>query len=250
MAALEELSAKRHGKLRLHHSGVMQVAATQHLVNLGVGEVPRAVSCFPVFLSRSPETGRWQILALTGLEPGQSLFVADGEWQAVYQPVVLQTHPLYPMAKPKGEGWTVGIDPESPALSEAKGVPLFDDTGQPSIRLQQLTSAIEAHVKQQAQTRDFCAALEEQRLIKPLTLNVLGEDGGKRFRGLSTIDELALQQLDAALLADWKQRGYLPPIYGLLMSIYQLNLLIQLRNKTDGLPKVQQVKLETEKQPQ
>lgn len=247
-----ELTHKKHGKLRLSREGVMQVAASQHLVSLGVAELVRAVCCFPLFLSRNPETGRLALVALTGLVPGTNLFVADGEWQAIYMPSAIQTYPLHPVAAAKGKpGWTLGIDASSPALSTEAGEPLFDESGEASIRLKQLGSLLEADVSQGPQTSAFCAALDEAQLVKPVALSVIREAGeSRRFRGLSTLDELALQALPQERLLEWSRLGYLAPIHALLMSIYQLNGLIQRSNARDPSQKVKQVKLEVEKQAQ
>lgn len=250
MAKVAELSHAQHGDLKLDRSAAMQVAATQHLVSLRVSEVVRAVCSLPIFFTRDGETGELVLTALTSFHPGASLFVADGEWQAIYTPAVLQTHPLYLMPAKDGEGFAVGIDEESPALSTKTGEALYDESGEASIYLKQLTQLLEADLAQAYQTQAFCASLERQQLIKPVALNVVSEDGEPRLlRGLSTIDEVALQALSEEQFQALNASGYLPPIYAMLMSIYQLNLLVQMNNRSDGLSKVKQVKLEMEKQP-
>jgi hypothetical protein len=66
--------------------------------------------------------------------------------------------------------------------------------------------------------------------------------------GLFTIDETKIQALDNERFNDLREKGYLAPVYGMLMSIYQLNGLLRLHNARGDAEIIQQVKIEQRKE--
>ena len=84
----------------------MAIAKKQHVISLKVTEVSKAVSCFPVFLTRVTDKGDWAISAVTSFEVESNLFVKDNAWDASYLPTGMQTYPFFLMNSPAG-GWSV-----------------------------------------------------------------------------------------------------------------------------------------------
>ena len=68
----------------------------------------------------------------------------------------------------------------------------------------------------------------------------------KLLKGMHTIDETKLQQLSNDDLAALNKQGYLMPIHAMLMSIIQLNSLIQKHNNIESNKTISQVKLALE----
>ena len=85
-------------------------------------------------------------------------------------------------------------------------------------------------------------------LLKSIDLVVQYQDGtNQSITGLITIDEDKINTLSAEQLHGLNQQGYLVQIHALLISIYQLNSIIQKQNSRIDLPKVAQLKIEVAK---
>jgi hypothetical protein len=246
MADLTELGIEQHGKLRVKDDCGVELAAQQHVMGLKANEVGKAACSFPVFLSRVQNTGRLALSAICGLEAGDNLFVENGRWTATYLPVLMKTFPLFLMTSSSDErGFVVGIDESSPAFSTESGEALFDDNGKPSIYLSNVSTLLESGVQDDIQTHHFLQALEELSLHKSIDVLVHFENGEvQTIKGLSTIDEDRLQSCTAEQLFDLSAKGYLALIYAMLISIFQLNLLIRRQNDKGDRTKVTQIKLE------
>ena len=247
MPELVELTSREHARLRVAPGSGMAYASGQHLLNLQVTEVGKAACSFPLFLTRIASTGHWAISAMTSFRPGHNLFVDAGHWQATYQPSDIQTYPLGLIRSTEaGQGYRVGIDPSSQAFSTREGEPLFDQQGADSLYLSRTRALLDAEVKHVSQTRQFTGELDAMGLIRAIDLQVRQEDdSAQTIRGLCTIDEDALAALSAERLAALAGRGYLVAIHAILISIYQLNTLIQRHNRAGVQPRLSQVKLES-----
>jgi len=246
MTQLVELSNEKHGDLKVADSSVIAFAQKQHAININVAEVCNASSDFPLFFSRNGQSGRWMILTITSFEQERNLFIEDGQWTALHQPIVTQTYPFYLMQAPNDQqGYTVGFEQSNEAFSTQTGQALFVNKKQASPYLNQVTQLLEASINQDIQTYQFSQALEELGLLKAIDILVeYHQEGTQTLRGLHTIDEDKLQSLTGEQLAALNSKGYLAPIYAILMSIQQLNAVISKHNKSDSDLKIKQLKLE------
>ncbi len=246
---LTELSSVTHADLKMDPTGALKVAATQHMINLKVSEVGMAVSSFPVFISRASDTADWTISAINSYELGDNLFVQNDAWIGTHMPVGMQTYPFFLMRSPKDEkNFTIGIDEQSNVFSKEEGEALFED-GKASVRLSQATAQLELEIKHDVHTYQFGKKIEELGLIRPIDLQVHYNKGlVNTLKGLNTIDEQALHDLDAEKLGELRKDGYLLPLYAMLTSIYQFNNLIKLHNLKFPENTIAQVKLEVPKQ--
>ncbi|MEM7283027.1 MAG: SapC family protein [Pseudomonadota bacterium] len=246
MTDLVELTSSAHGDLRILQDAKTKFAADQHVLALRANEVGQAASCFAVFFTRSQQTGDAALSAITSISPGNNLFVKDGVWTATHEPSIMQTYPFFLMrADNQEKGYTVGVDADSAALSRSEGEPLFQENGQPSMHLSKITSVLEANLEHDVQTRLFTESVEKLGLQKSVNLVVYLQNGeSQTITGLRTIDEDKLKSLDAKVLQDLNAKGYLVAIHAMLLSIFQLNLLIRRYNEAGAGPTINQIKLE------
>ena len=251
MAELVELSKEAHKKLRVTHGCTLQFAKTQHVLNIRAGEVGKAVSSFPVFFNRNPVSGTWMLSAVTSLEPGSNLFVEDDQWMATYKPTCLETYPLFLMRSPQDENaYCVGIDEQSSDFSYEHGEPIFDENGEPSLHLSRVRAVLEADFENDIQTHLFSQRLEELELFRSVNINVYYETGDvQTITSLHTIDEDKLKALTAEELHELEAKGYLLTLHAILVSIFQVNLLVRKHNLVEGNTNVIQVKLEVARDP-
>lgn len=248
LPSLTELSATTHADLKMNPQGALKVAANQHIINLKVSEVGMAISSFPVFISRISENADWTLSAINSFELGSNLFVENDAWIGTHLPIGMQTYPFFLMRSPTDEkNFTIGIDEQSSVFSKQEGEALFEN-GKASIRLSQATAQLELEVKHDVHTYKFTKKAEELGLIRPMDLQVQYHNGRvNTLKGLNTIDEVVLQELDVEKFDELRKESYLLPLYSMLTSIYQFNNLIKLHNLKYPDNTIAQVKLEVPK---
>jgi hypothetical protein len=245
LPTLTELSVAAHADLKMDPIGALKVAAVQHMINLKVSEVAMAVSSFPVLLSRASDAADWSISAINSYELGDSLFVENDAWIGTHLPIGMQTYPFFIMRSPTDEkNFTIGIDETSSVFSKDEGIALFED-GKASVRLSQATAQLELEIKHDVQTYKFTKKIEELGLIRPMDLEVHYHSGRvNTLKGLNTINENALIELETEKLDELRKESYLQAIYSMLTSVYQFINLIKLHNLKFPENTIAQIKLE------
>ena len=249
MSELVELSSTQHQGLKVRVNCGVEVAATQQIVKLRVNEVGRAAGNFPIFFTRRAQDGALVLSALTSFESQQNMFVKDGQWQSTYQPSAIKTFPFFLMrSKSDAKSYTIGIDEKNQVFSKEHGELLFEENGKASMQLSRAKVLLEADIQNDIHTFQFGKELEQMGLLKSIDLVVQYQDGtNQSITGLITIDEDKINALSAEQLHGLNQQGYLVQIHALLISIYQLNSIIQKQNSHIDLPKVAQLKIEVAK---
>ncbi len=249
MSELVELSSTQHQGLKVRVNCGVEVAATQQIVKLRVNEVGRAAGNFPIFFTRGAQDGALVLSALTSFESQQNMFVKDGQWQSTYQPTAIKTFPFFLMrSKSDEKNYTIGIDEKNQVFSKEHGELLFEGNGKASMHLSRAKVLLEADIQNDIHTFQFGKELEQMGLLKSIDLVVQYQDGtNQSITGLITIDEDKINTLSAEQLHGLNQQGYLVQIHALLISIYQLNSIIQKQNSHIDLPKVAQLKIEVAK---
>lgn len=246
MKNLVEVNYETHGKLCVAEGSTARFAAVQHLMQIHTAEVLPAVCSFPVFFSRAPGAAHRMLAVVLSFEIGKNLFVEDEHWTATFMPAGLQTYPLYLMkSEADKKGYAVGIIGHDNVLATDSGNALFNDDGEPSEYLTTVTEQLEASIQRDIQTRLFAQRLDQLGLMKSISINIQFEDGAEqKISGLQTVDEDKLRALPAETLEELNKKGYLLLIHAMLVSIYQLNTLIQKNNQTPGSRAITQAKIE------
>jgi len=249
MNTLTELSSAKHKNLRVIPESALEFAAHLHMVNLRVTEVPRAVASFPVFFTRQADSRNWTISAIASFTPNQNLFVKEGKWDALYQPTSIRTFPLHLMNTNTAEQqYSIGILEQSGAFSTEEGEPLFDESGRPTLMLNEMQRLLEDTIKEDIQSYQFAQKLESLELLKSIDISVQFADKGvQRITGLSAIDEDRLQSLSGEELQELNKLGYMTPIHAMLISIYQINDIVRRNNAIAGCERIEGIKLEMAK---
>ena len=249
MTQLVELNKETHANLKVRTNSALRVAQSQHAINLRVIELSKAACNFPLFFTRVDETGDWALSAMTSYEPGTNLFVQENSWQATYYPSTMQTFPIFLMQKEGEEkNYTLGIEEENPAFSETEGEALFDEKGNATIYLSQVKAILEANISDIVHSFQFLNEIKKYDLFKAMDVKVHYVDGMINvLKGLHTIDEEKLRDLPKEDFLSLHEKGYLPPIYSMLSSLYQLNALIRKHNDVEHSVKITQVKMEVAK---
>lgn len=246
MQDVDFLNPRQHADWRVDPAAALEFVAGLQAVPLRATELSQAACCFPLFLSREADSGHWTLSALTGLEPQTNLFVREGQWRAVYRPHFVATYPLFLAPNPADDNRLApALDPASPGLSRERGEPLYDPQGRPSDWLEAQEKQLQADINAALPTREFCQTLERLQLIKPLQVDIRYADGTRRvLEGLSSLDQDALSALPPEDINHLHQRGFLLAAHALLISLFQVNQLIQYHNQVDPDRAVQRVNLQ------
>jgi len=242
------LNPEQHGQLKHDSAGVVSFFADQQSLELRLTELVQAANYYPLFLLRDAQSRAWQPTALLGLAEDSNLFVEKGQWTGVYRPQLLDLYPFFLLPKEDKSGYCLGLDEQSPALSISQGHALYDASGQPSAYLKGLERRLQVDFKDGALSYGFTETLEQLKLLRAVDLAVEFQNGGQQLlSGLHTINEETLNTMGAESLVQLQQKGYLTPLYAMLISIYQINAMIRRHNQRHSDKPVKRINLETKK---
>lgn len=199
-------------------------------------------SCYPIFFSKSGETGEFLPIALFGFEKNENLFLDDSGWNAAYIPLMVEREPFligYQGASEDDLKPIVSIDMDSPKISEEKGQALFDNDSQPTDYLKTMMSRLESLHHGHEHNKGFISALTEAELLEPFTLEITLDNGStNQLIGFYTINEEKLLELDGSTLEVLNKQGFLQPIYMAVASYARIRALIDKKNAVENTKKV------------
>jgi len=243
-----DLDPIKHKNVQIDKNIKLSAAEDQHLLRLRVTELGHAGTSFPLFATKFSD-GNWMLVALTSFVPGSNSFVVNDEWQANYLPVCLQTYPLA-MRENENQELAICIDNafiqsfEQQTNHAVETDSLFNDEGSHTLYLKQMQAILEDDVKNAYHSYHFLQYLIEKDLLNLIDIQVQYTNGEvNSIKGLQSINEDKLQSLDAKTIVEMRDRGYLTPVYAMLLSLYQLNALIRINNKIDGAEKIEKIGL-------
>jgi hypothetical protein len=150
-------------------------------------------------------------VAVFGLKPGENLFAtADGKWDAGYVPAMLRAYP-FTMARIEGsDRWAMVFDNTWEGMSRTEGIPLFSDKGEATDLLNNVHKFVQDLETDLERTRQFCAALLEMKLLKPMRFDATLANGeALSVDGFMTADEEAISKLPDAQIAQMYRNGML-----------------------------------------
>lgn len=219
---LEILSSETHRQLAMHAFAPPH----PHMVQIVLPEIEAAAACCPVFLAKSPETGRFAIVALFGFQPGEVLVEGAEAGNAAFIPLDLQRQGFFTADD------SIAVDLAHPRFAAGGMIPLFDAMGGPSDEMRLVQRAIGVLMGQAGPTEAFVATLIEQRLVEPVDISLQFDDGQTiSLNGLYTVSGEALAALDDSDIVRLFRAGWLQAALALRGSLQQVGLLARRRNE-------------------
>jgi hypothetical protein len=221
-------------RLKTEQNAIPRLAPfTSFLVS--VSEFNDAAMFFPIlFVRAAPDaTGQDTVapVAVFGLKPGENLFAtADGKWDAGYVPAVLRAYP-FTMARIEGsDRWAIVFDDSWEGISRTEGTPLFDDKGEATEVLSNVHKFVQDLETDLERTRQFCAALLEMKLLKPMRFDATLANGEPlSVDGFMTVDEQAIGKLPDAQIAALYRKGMLGLLHIHAASLNNMRRLLDRR---------------------
>ena len=229
------VALERHRHKKVRNTTQFDYAASFHIAYVTVHEFARAAATYPiVFLEDKPNDG-FRPVVLMGLQPGENLFVgADGAWNASYIPAMIRR---YPFALSKGteeNRFVVCVDEASTLLSDTEGAPMFDDKGEPTQIIENVKRYLSELQQMDMLTQQFSRFLLSNNLLTPLNMRVNATAQARNITGCYVINEERLNAFSDALFLEVRAKGFLPAMYAHLMSLPQIERLVQLSKARTG----------------
>ena len=229
------VALERHRHKKVRNTTQFDYAAGFHIAYVTVHEFARAAATYPiVFLEDKPNDG-FRPVVLLGLQPGENLFLgADGAWNASYIPAMIRR---YPFALSKGteeNRFVVCVDEASTLLSDTEGAPMFDEKGEPTQVIENVKRYLSELQQMDMLTQQFSRFLLTNNLLTPLNMRVNATAQARNITGCYVINEERLNAFSDALFLEVRAKGFLPAMYAHLMSLPQIERLVQLSKAKTG----------------
>lgn len=239
------LDKNKHKGMRVKLSNEFSHAKDTHMAAASLREYAQLASCMPIIFVTDPKSETTHSVAMLGIEQGVNLFMKDSKWSGHVVPLNIQRYPFD--VRPDGDKLGVFID-ESSDLVGKEGEPLFAEDA-PSPFLENRQQLLSELANSEMATRDFIKKLQELNLLDPVVIRAQYVNGQQRnINGMQTVSEKRLQELDAETVAELHKTGFLGAIYAVLMSLGQLNRLVQLTQETENPVKALQLRLDEPEQ--
>jgi hypothetical protein len=237
MVNLVALNSEIHRDLRVTRIPSSECAEF-NVVSVIPREFPRAVAHYPLFYTKSKESGRFEPVALLGFQRNENLFYAGGQWDVAYVPLQIQRQPfsLIPRRVDTSAGGQssldIAIDLSSPQIQTEAGERLFLEDGKPSKYLQDISSMLQALVNGTTEAYAFTGRLAELNLLEPVRIDVEFVDRSEaKLQGLYWIASAVLKALPAAQLAELRDREFLEWMYFQMASVSHVSSLVARKNR-------------------
>ncbi|KQY86783.1 SapC family protein [Pelomonas sp. Root1444] len=228
-----QLDNVAHAGLHIHTGHGARFGDAVQSALLVPEEFRNAQAHYPIVFQKSADGTQFNAVALFGLEPGQNLFLSDGQWDAHYLPMAVERQPfLIGMGE---QALMIQVDLASPriAAGPAAGTQaVFLPHGGSSDFLDRINALLLALHHGMQQMRELTAALLSLNLLEAFVLDIELEDGSEgRLSGYYTLHEERLAALPGEALERLSRAGHLVPIHMVLASMSRWRDLIDRRNR-------------------
>lgn len=226
------LDKDKHTALKVNVKHNFEYAQNTHLSAVTLKEFAQIATCMPMAFINDPQSGNYHAVAMLGIEANQNMYMKDGKWQGHAVPLNIQRFPFD--VRPDGDKLGVYIDENSDLITD-DGEALFTESGEPTEYLKSRHQMLGDIANSEMATQRFIQQLVELELLEPLDMLVHYANGQQRsVTGVTTISEAKVNELADEKILELKKTGFLGAIYAMLMSLGQLNRLVQLSAGTDN----------------
>lgn len=227
---IQLLDKVKHKDIKINTQAVNVLQNQVNVAFVVVNELSTITHEFPIFITKNPNTGQFQLVALLGFKSGENLFIQDGKWQATYLPLDILRRPFQAMLEKEDDTSTgrIAIDMSSEQVQTDKGEGLFNEDGSATEFLQRIQTSFSQLMGGTERTTQILQTAGELGLIEGINLDIELPNGEKRgLNGLYSFNQEAVTQLTGANLETCHQQGILQVCHLVLSSSLHLNKLIK-----------------------
>ncbi|MFT6736211.1 MAG: hypothetical protein ACJA0G_000338 [Kangiellaceae bacterium] len=226
------LDKDKHSALKVIPRVNFDLVGKTHLAATTIREFAQLAGCMPLVFIEDPKSKNVHAVAMLGLEQGQNLFYAEERWQVPHVPMNIQRYPFD--IRPDGDRLGLYIDENSEMLSE-EGQPLFTEDGEVSEFLKNRQQFLTELANSEVQNQRFIKQIHELELLEEIQIRISYTSGQVRnVTGILSINEKKLIALEDDKVLALHKAGFLGAAYSTMLSLGQLNRLVELSNKTDN----------------
>jgi hypothetical protein len=225
------LDKDKHKDLKIISKLDLSFAKETHLAAATIREFAHLASTMPVVFIEDPTNKNIHTVAMLGVDQNKNLFWADDRWQGPHVPLNIQRYPFD--IRPDGEKLGVFFDENSAMVAE-EGEALFTEGGEPTEFLKNRQQFLAELANSEMLNQRFVKRVVELELLESIQIGIQYQDGSARnVTGIMSINEKKLNELDDAIILELHKAGFLGAMYAIMMSLAQLNRLVELSNKSD-----------------
>ena len=227
------LDKEKHKDLKVAVNSSFSFAKNTHLAAATIREFAQLAATMPLVFIEDPTSKRHHVVTMLGMEQGQNLFLTGDSWKGPHVPMNILRYPFD--VRPDGDKLGVYIDENSDLVSTGEGQALFTDTGEPSEFLDGRQKFLADLANSEMLTQRFVAKVVELDLLDQIQIRLTYQDGKQRnVTGMMSINEKKLLELPEEQVLELHKAGFLGAIYAVMMSVGQLNRLVELSNETEN----------------
>lgn len=225
------LDKDKHKDLKIIPQLDLSFAKETHLAAATIREFAHLAGTMPVVFIEDPTNKNIHTVAMLGVDQNVNLFWAEDKWQGPHVPLNIQRYPFD--IRPDGDKLGVFFDENSHLVGE-QGEALFNDAGEPTDFLKNRQQFLAELANSEMLNQRFVKRVVELDLLESVQIGIQYQDGTARnVTGIMSIDEKKLNALDDAIVLELHKAGFLGAMYAIMMSLAQLNRLVELSNKGD-----------------
>ena len=203
-------------------------------------EYIRLQSHYPIFFTHDKEHNFYQSVAMLGFEENENLFL-ESKGLLTALPLSIQRIPFYIGKRTKIEGGipvdekNLTIDIDHPSVNKDSGNRIFLEHGGNSDYLNHINRVLVTIDESIKELEQFSQLLSSLGLFEPLNLSIDLDKNNNNFniKGLWTINEAKLKNLEEKSISELHKKGFLQHIYMIAASIGNMNNLIHLKKIKD-----------------
>lgn len=221
------LSKSTHAALSLRSVDDLSGYANVPTIPVYGAEVSRLALNYPLALVQQGEKFGLHILCSLSTELPNGWITPNGKWAGNYLPAIIRQNPFTVIPNKEGQ-LVLCIDEESPLLGD-EGRPLFDDDGEPTELLKGVLQFGKSLFHNGTATQQAVDLAQEYELIVPWEIKIQQPEGEEiPVEVIYRFDEAGLNELKDEQWLALKKAGALPLIYGQMLSMGNLNKLVQI----------------------
>ncbi|MEZ5690179.1 MAG: SapC family protein [Rickettsiales bacterium] len=214
------LDSNRHKEAGIRPVSDYSFASDTNSLPLNTIELIEAAKNYPVVFTNNESV---MPVAVVGLEQKNIFIKNNGSWQEnSYIPAYVRQYPFIFFERKEENKFYLCVDELSPHFAEKPedGVSRFyNDDGKPTEFTDNALKFCTAFYQHHLITRNFCADLQEHKLLQPYQSEVTLKTGQKKqLSGFNMINEKAFNELSDDVYLSFRKKGWIPFIYFMLAS--------------------------------
>jgi hypothetical protein len=231
------LNMEQHRNLYIDPEPGYRFAREANCVYIAGIEFPNACREYPIVFAGGGDGGLVPV-ALLGLKNDENLFLDNGNnWTGGYIPAYVRRYPFILAADSTGENFAVCIDETYAGFNTAReGEPLITESGEHGALLKRSVEFLKDYQRHAQITTEFCKTLKALDLLEPVQANIEMKSGEKfALAGFGCVNRDKLKALSGEQLKDLVTRNYADLIYAHLLSLANMNALLdRMAKRSEG----------------